>query len=217
MKRISYILSIFISVLFYTSCDSLDLSPEDYYGSSNFWNNEAQVKGFMTGLHTDLRGDYTLFYLLGEARGGTSRTGTSSLNTSLNYSSPIKDNQFTKDNVGISSWGGIYSNIMQVNHFIQKVENECAFLSTESRNTYLGQAYGLRALYYFMLYRTWGGVPKITDVKVLDGKVSADKLYTARSTAEETLAFIKKILLSLKHFLQILQLLRLQFGLKMQR
>ena len=104
MKRISYILSIFISVLFYTSCDSLDLSPEDYYGSSNFWNNEAQVKGFMTGLHTDLRGDYTLFYLLGEARGGTSRTGTSSLNTSLNYSSPIKDNQFTKDNVGISSW-----------------------------------------------------------------------------------------------------------------
>ena len=192
MKRISYILSIFISVLFYTSCDSLDLSPEDYYGSSNFWNNEAQVKGFMTGLHTDLRGDYTLFYLLGEARGGTSRTGTSSLNTSLNYSSPIKDNQFTKDNVGISSWGGIYSNIMQMNHFIQKVENECAFLSTESRNTYLGQAYGLRALYYFMLYRTWGGVPKITDVKVLDGKVSADKLYTARSTAEETLAFIKE-------------------------
>lgn len=67
MKRISYILSIFISVLFYTSCDSLDLSPEDYYGSSNFWNNESQVKGFMTGLHTDLRGDYTLFYLLGEA------------------------------------------------------------------------------------------------------------------------------------------------------
>ena len=80
---------------------------------------------------------------------------------------------------------------MQVNHFIQKVENECAFLSEADRKTYLGQAYGLRALYYFMLYKTYGGVPIVTTVELLDGKVTADKFYVERATPEATLSFIK--------------------------
>ena len=81
---------------------------------------------------------------------------------------------------------------MQVNHFIQKVENECAFLSEADRKTYLGQAYGLRALYYFMLYKTYGGVPIVTTVELLDGKVTADKFYVERATPEATLSFIKE-------------------------
>ncbi len=100
MKRISYILSIFI-VLFLTSCDSLDLSPEDYYGSSNFWNNEVTGKRFYDRIAYGSSRRLHFILFAGRSSGGTSRTGTSSLNTSLNYSSPIKDNQFTKDNVGI--------------------------------------------------------------------------------------------------------------------
>ncbi|MBP6065896.1 MAG: RagB/SusD family nutrient uptake outer membrane protein [Bacteroides sp.] len=191
MKKLTYILSFFISVFLYTSCDLLDLSPEDYYGSSNFWNNEAQVAGYMNGLHADLRGRYDMFYVLGETRGGTLKHGTSSLNTSIDYSSPFKDNEFSKDKTGISNWYGLYASIMQLNHFIQKVENECGFLTEAQKKQYLGQAFGLRSLYYFMLYKTYGGVPLITDVKILDGKVSADKLYTARSTPEQILNFIK--------------------------
>lgn len=43
-----------------------------------------------------------------------------------------------------------------------------------------------------MLYKTYGGVPLITDVKVLEGgKISADALYTERSTPETILKFIK--------------------------
>ena len=81
---------------------------------------------------------------------------------------------------------------MQVNHFISEVSNGCSFLSESNKGFYLGQAYGLRALYYFMLYKTYGGVPLITDVKVLEGgKISADALYTERSTPETILKFIK--------------------------
>jgi len=55
----------------------------------------------------------------------------------------------------------------------------------------LAQAYGLRALYYFMLYKTYGGVPIVTEVELLNGKVTADKFYVERATAEATLEFIK--------------------------
>lgn len=191
MKKLRNILFVVVAALL-SSCNALDLSPEDYYGSGNFWNQPEQVEGYIVGLHADLRNNYTMFFILGEARGGTSRYGTSSLGTSLSYSDPIKNNMLTADNPGISGWNGLYGRIMQVNHFINEVENGCSFLDTSDRGYYLGQAYGLRALYYFMLYRTYGGVPMITDVKVLNGeKPSAEALYTERSTPETILSFIK--------------------------
>lgn len=174
-----------------TACDLLDTSPQDYYGSGNFWNNTAQVNGYMNGLHSNLRSSYTMFFTLGEIRGGTQRTGVGSLGTSLDMEQ-IKLNLINKDNPGISNWHGMYSNIMQVNLFIDNVENGCEFLSDADRNYYLGQAYGLRALYYFMLYKTFGGVPIIKTVELLKGQISADKFYVPRNTPQETLAFIKE-------------------------
>ena len=191
MKKIIYIISLFVSSVLYTSCDALDLAPEDYFGSGNYWNNKAQVEGFMNGMHSQLRSNYNMFYCLGELRGGTQRVGSSSQNTSLDYAI-LRTNTLSQDNPGFSNWFGLYSPIMQVNHFIQKVENECDFLSEADRKAYLGQVYGLRALYYFMLYKTYGGVPIVTTVELLDGKVTADKFYVERATPEATMAFIKE-------------------------
>ena len=190
MKKIIYIISLFVSSVLYTSCDSLNLSPEDYFGGGDYWKNEAQVSGYMTGLHAQLRANYDMFYVLGEVRGGTQRVGTSSENTSLNYAN-LRSNVIDQDRPGISNWYGLYSPIMKVNLFIQNVENECSFLGDTDRKHYLAEAYGMRALYYFMLYRTYGGVPIVTEVELLNGKVTADKFYVERSTPEATLQFIK--------------------------
>ncbi|MCD8182062.1 MAG: RagB/SusD family nutrient uptake outer membrane protein [Bacteroides sp.] len=190
MKKIIYIISLVVSSVLYTSCDALDLAPEDYFGSGNYWSNEAQVSGYMTGMHSQLRSNYSMFYILGELRGGTQRVGTSSENTSLDYAN-LRSNVIDQDRPGVDNWNGLYSPIMQVNHFIEKVENECVFLDDTSRKHYLAQAYGLRALYYFMLYKTYGGVPIVTEVELLNGEVTADKFYVERSTPEATLEFIK--------------------------
>ena len=45
----------------------------------------------MNGLHAYLRDDYSSPLVLGELRGGTMREGTSSINTSLNSSSIIRN------------------------------------------------------------------------------------------------------------------------------
>ena len=176
----------------FTACNRLDLLPEDYYAIGNFWNSKAQVDGFMVGLHGDMRNAYTSLFYLGEARGGTSKHGNSTVNTSLDSSSPIKDQDFTKDKTGVSNWNGYYGKLLQVNLLIQEVENGCKFLTEDERNYILGQGYGLRAFYYFMLYRTYGGVPDIKDVKVINGVTSAKELYNPRVTPAKTLSFIKE-------------------------
>ena len=46
MKKIFY--SILLSgMMVLSACDALDLSPEDYYGSNDFWNQKSQVEMFM--------------------------------------------------------------------------------------------------------------------------------------------------------------------------
>lgn len=192
MKKILYFIVVLALATSLISCDSLDLAPEDYYGSASFWNNEAQVKGFVLGTHSQLRGAHTNLWLLGEARGGLQKNGTSSLNTSLDYSSPFKDQDFTKDKAGLGSWAGFYGRILNLNLAIKKVETECAFLSDASRKYYLGQLYGLRAFNYFWLYRTYGGVPINNDVKIIDGVTTAEPLYLERSSPKATFDFIKE-------------------------
>lgn len=190
MKKILYSLSLIVGFVF-TSCNALDLSPEDYYGSGNFWKNSSQVDGYMNGLNTYLRNNYSMFYVLGELRGGNQRIGTSSLNTSLDYS-VIRSQLLTKDNTGISNWNGLYTSIMRINLAISEMEKGADFLSESQKNYYLGQAYGLRSLYYFMLYKTYGGVPIVTEVDILNGKVTAEKFYVERATPEETMNFLKE-------------------------
>lgn len=173
------------------SCDTLDLIPEDYAAAGSYWKSVEQVSTYMNGLHSSLRQDYSSPMLLGEMRGGTMREGTSSINTSLNNSSVIR-NDLRTTSTGISNWRDYYPQILQVNHFIEQVRDACTFLSESARNTYLAQAYGMRAYYYFMLYRTYGAVPLEENLKVLDGKIDAVSLYMARSSAEDVLDFIKK-------------------------
>lgn len=136
------------------SCDALDLAPEDYYGAGNFWKEASQPKAFMLGLHAQLRSYYDMFYTLGELRGGTTCGHLLAEHQLELCRYPVTEylGRYSRH----INWNGLYSPIMQVNHFIQEVENGCTFLDDATRSRYLGQAYGMRALYYFMLYRTFG-------------------------------------------------------------
>lgn len=189
---IIYCLIFVIGSISFLSCNSLDLYPEDWNSGETFWKNDSQIEGYILGLHSDLREAYTSFYILGECRGGTLKSGTSFIGTSLDNSSPIKTNMFSKHQTGVENWNGLYSQILNTNIFISNVEDGCDFLGEVDRNYYLGQAYGLRALYYFLLYRTFGGLPIIDKPYVLEGVTDASNLYAKRSSAKATMDFIKE-------------------------
>lgn len=98
--------------------------------------------------------------------------------------------------LGLSNWGGggsLYGNIFDCNLFIQNVEGADLHKNNKAAVDYLlGQTYGIRALYAFTLYRTYGGVPIVKKVKVLDGQVTADALYTGRAIPKDVMDFIKE-------------------------
>ncbi|MEG0602455.1 MAG: RagB/SusD family nutrient uptake outer membrane protein, partial [Mucinivorans sp.] len=156
MKKYFYKSTILVAAigLSLSSCDSLNLAPEDYPAEGNFWKNEAQVTGSMYGLHTQLRNNYWSFWMLGEARSGTQRTGSGTLGAALN-NSDIIGNTLNQNTPGYSNWVGYYRPIMDINLFLEKIEPMGTnIVSKEKKDLYLAQAYSLRAFYYFQLLRT---------------------------------------------------------------
>ena len=190
MKRIISIVTL-AGLLLLGGCNVLDLAPVDYNAAGSYWKTKAQVETYLNGLMGEIRSDYRSPFVLGEIRGAALKEGTSLEGVSLNYADLVM-NRLSKDVTGVSNWNGYYARILQVNHYIDQVSNNCEFLTDAERKLYLAPAYGIRAYFYFMLYRTFGGVPKETSVKIMEGRVEITDLYMPRSTAEETLQFIKE-------------------------
>ncbi len=192
MKKLLRILFASGIIFSLAACNKLDLAPIDYFGSGNFWKNQSQVDGAMTGLHSQLRNFQFTFYTMGEMRGGDLMTGTGATGSSSLNSQSIISQDLRESSPGLFSWAGIYAAIFQVNNFIYQVE-KADYLSASDKGYYLGQAYGIRAYYYFQLYRTYGRVPIASEPKVLTNTpTSSDQAYLPRSTKEkETLDFIK--------------------------
>lgn len=181
MKKYFYIL---IALVMLCSCESeLELTSPSQLTASGFWDTETGARTAHTGLYGDLRSSNGTFWLLGEMRsdiwGG--RTFESPSNLSL-----IESN-ITASTAPFGGWAGLYSNIHKINDFLINVPN-IDFVNEEDKNHFIGQAYGLRALYYYTLLKTWGDVPIITEP--LDN-VDPSSLSKPRSSQTEVMALIK--------------------------
>jgi hypothetical protein len=174
-----------------TSCsDALDLGPIDYYGSESYWKTEAHAEGYIDGIHKHLRDaawQHTITF--GELRGGHYITGTSGDGSSVSGGA-IASQNFDSNNTGVTKFGDLYGRITNLNLFIARV-SDADFIGTDKKNYFLGIVYGLRAFYYFDLYRIYGGVPLRLGVEVIDGELDPTKLYLPRATPAEVMAQIK--------------------------
>lgn len=175
-----------------SSCaDKLDLAPIDYYGSGSYWKTEAHVVGYMDGIHKHLRdAAFQHTFLWGEARGGNLiAAGASADGMGMLYGD-IKLQNFDEAHTGVTKFGDIFGRLTNINLFITRV-TEADYMEEAKKNYYLGQAYGLRAFYYFDLYRTYGGVPLRLTADVVEGVIDPNKLYMERATPKEVMAQIK--------------------------
>lgn len=189
MKPTKFILFLALAGLVATGCKkTLELSPEDYFAELNFWKTEAQASNFMVGMHSQLRGSQFMLVRLGEMRSGI-YSNKDVQNTSLNEL-PIIEQRIEETSAGVGNWGGFYNPILQANIFIQKM-NESDLITGPRKNTLLAQAHAMRAYYYFILLRTYGGVPIWLAPDVINEKPDQVKLRRARATEAEVLKVIK--------------------------
>jgi hypothetical protein len=178
-----------------SSCnDSLTLTPDDTFTSSNFWQTQEQFEGNVVAIHNQLRGfNATRFQTAGDLRGGQYKSdGTTSDGSSMDSGNNprLVSNTITADYPGLTTFGGYYGVIANLNLLIERA-NETDVLSNNCRNYLLGVAYGLRASCFFEMYRLYGGVPLRINVDVVNGNYNTTDLYLARATHEETINQIK--------------------------
>lgn len=186
-----------------SSCaDKLDLAPIDYYGAGNFWITESQAIGNIHVQMNSMRAkNADNFQTYGELRGGAYTLENTGSDGAMLNSIAIVGQNLSQTNPGMSNFGNYWGLISMTNLFIHNVENGNYFAKEDTKNYCLGMVYGMRAYYYFILYRNYGGVPLRLTPDVENGNFDANTLYRARATASETLAQIKSdIQKSLSYF-----------------
>lgn len=115
--------------------------------------------------------------------GGDPSTGTDGVETkevANFYATP-------SNNLAVGLWRGGYTGIGNCNTAIQSLSANADNISPEILTRSLGEAYFLRAHYYFILVRCFGGVP----IRTEPAKVS-DPKDIARNTATEVYDLIIK-------------------------
>ncbi len=171
-----------------------DMKPYDKYGEDQVFANEV-----LTGYYVDRI--YNYFFVnyrnptqdettLGSFGDAKTRNTEEIGGTVGNYINPNKNLQLSTE--ADAYYGGTltsgtsntpYTRIRFANFLLEKIEEKGQALSREFVNSAKGQAYYFRALQYFYLVRTYGGVPLV--LKVQQASSTDTAIRVPRSTAAE--------------------------------
>ncbi|RKR85138.1 RagB/SusD domain-containing protein [Mucilaginibacter gracilis] len=185
LNQLKYIIPVVISLAVLPSCSKfLEVKPKDAVADDltifDKSSSETAVRGIYRGLSAD---NYygvnftSIGYLSGD---NVKWTGSQSI---------VQDfinHNVKADNATVSGvWAAIYSTINRANNAIAKIPgvNDVNLLQSE-KNQLVGEAYFIRALAYFDLARTWGGVQVVTTPTTS----ATDKNGTPRSSLAQTYA-----------------------------
>ncbi|TWR24726.1 RagB/SusD family nutrient uptake outer membrane protein [Mucilaginibacter pallidiroseus] len=185
LNHIKFALVLAVLVAGFTSCKKfLDVQPKDSVSDEETIFDRASAETAVRGLYRALSADgyygvnfVSIGYLSGD---NVQWTGSQSI------VQQFIDHNVKADNATVSNiWLAIYTTINRANYIIAKLpEVNDATLTSTVKNQLLGEAYFVRALAYFDLARTWGGVQIVTTPTL----AASDKKGIARSTVEQTYA-----------------------------
>lgn len=190
-KYIIIALGLGVAALFPSCAKKLEVSPISSISDGNFWQTPDQFDAFVSGIHARFRSHNSAFQILGELRSDIFGTEAGSASTFTGEATQGVERMWQQnlnlDNPGVSNFGGFYSNIVQLNLLIDKL-NTTNIVTAANKGYYLGIAYGMRAYYYFQLVRTWGDVVIQTDPVT---SIDISNLAKAASPATEVMTLIK--------------------------
>lgn len=185
MKKIKQSIVSLCVLLIIASCNDLDLPPINIIQDKDVFSTESGVTAFMTRLYEELPVEGFKFNKDGfdefsnyPAPGNS--TGEYLLcMTDMQWDSPQGD------------WwkGWHYNAIRSVNYFITTFPDYADNYTETQRNLWLGEAYFIRAYYYFSMVKRYGGVPIIKEVQNFPEQ-SIEELRVPRNSEKEVYDFI---------------------------
>lgn len=180
IKKSKYLALFLFAVILTTSCEKwLDLKPQDGIIRQNFWKTKEDVKAAVIGCYSSLFATTQTLFIWGEIRGDMISPTIKSSAEQLN----IINGNISSSN-SITSWRVLYKTINYCNTVIDFAPAVLASDKTFKEadlNSYLAEAYALRALMYFNLLRSFGEVP--LQLKSTSSDASLEQLV--KSTQQE--------------------------------
>lgn len=159
--NIKILLLLFVSVLLgFYSCDNyLDILPDDQITNETFWESEYDVDLALNGVYNTLRNNYVYGY------GGGYDACTPNAYQWAHWEGrqmQVGSGQIFSGSGGIVTerWKFCYQGIYRANYFLENVD-KVEGVAAEKINQYKGEVYFLRAVFYDLLVKTYGGVPLI--------------------------------------------------------
>lgn len=183
MKKLNYILLI-LGLAASSSCKkAIETTPVSTITAASFFKTPDDAAGALRGMYVNFRipAASDMFWL-GEGRSEVltgavagSQTLDKYWNNTLNATTPGPD------------WRGFYTAINSANLVLKYVPG-IDFPDNNTKNSILAQAYTMRAFVYFVLVRSWGGVPIRKEPIESYDPISVN---VARSSAADVFALIK--------------------------
>ena len=159
--------AVIVSSVLASSCtEFLTEHPTTFLSPDSYYTTESQMQAAVNGLYTGLSNIFTggvgvgvsPYHMLELITGGVDRTQPGS-DEDLGIKIPIKE---TNTYVA-SMWREVYAAINNCNSVIAGLEASTADVTESTKSNFIGEAYFLRAWYYFQLVRLYGPIPLFTE------------------------------------------------------
>jgi starch-binding outer membrane protein, SusD/RagB family len=190
-KNILYIklFSLLLLLTTITSCEKKleEVAPPTALNRNLVLQDANAARTLYHGIYATYRSYHTLFFLLGEMRSEIWADGffTESQDAGLFN---LYTHNISANVVPAPNWGALYGLIYRINTVIDLFPN--APLPDAERNRILAEMHGLRAYIYYVMLKTWGGVPLTTEPLVQVGSLA--DLYKERAPASAILSQVKE-------------------------
>lgn len=186
MKKIN-IISALLLIFFISSCDSfLEPEKDGKMTENDVWNNYARAFEFLNSAYNYLPSGYNRISSAMLASGCDEAVHSDVTSGIKGFNNGTWSSYNLVENV----WDNNYKGIRIVNHWLENADNivfptKPTVVGTQedllrTRDRMKGEAYFLRAYFYFELIKRYGGVPIFTDKLDID-----DAQYQARSTYDQ--------------------------------
>jgi len=142
-----------------TACHGdLDIVQKSEVSANSMWQDEGDATSAIYGLYNRFRSTFEQGYMYwGEYRTGLWADGLAGQTAR----DQIYQNQIPT-NHGYANWTDLYTTINQAN-LILKYTPEIEFVSEETKNKVLANAYFVRAFCYYWIGRIWGDAPVLLE------------------------------------------------------
>lgn len=166
------------------SCNSLDIPPMNIIQDSDVFQSEAGVTSYIARLYTELPVEDFRF-----SRDFDQFANYPSLCNATNEALLCMQDMVWENPSGDWFQAWKYGAIRNTNYFIEEFVKYKNNFSEDLANTWLGEAYFIRAYTYFSMVKRYGGVPIIKQVQNFPEQ-SLEELKVPRSSEQEVYDFI---------------------------